>query len=751
MKKSLITITILLLLFYIPVLFAQKQGQELIDSLQKELPKMKEDTNKVKVYEKISFTYYNINPDKGIKYGEKALSLSQKLKWRFGEAISLNAIGITYYQKSEYFKSLECHKKALKIYQELSNNRGIASSLGNIGNTYSYLSEYDRALDYLQKSLEIYELIGNKKGIASLLLNIGSLYSTQNNDKALEYYLKALKIFDELDNSYAKATLLGNIGNKYALKSNYVKALEYNNKSKDIYKKIGSKLGVAGALHNIGVIYYNQLDIDQALEYYQKSLKIYLELNNKRGEARIFNSLSELYYTISIDSIKNKIKNTTEYVNLQKDIILSRSITYSQNSINISKEIGEKYLQQLSLFHLYQAYLSKKDYKNAFESYHEYVQMNDTINSQETQTKIANLEAKRENELLQKDMEKLKIDNEYQAEISYYLSAVAILAVVSIIIGFFFYRNKRRSNRWLSAKNKVIQDANIELDTLNTDLADKNQQIVHANIELDTLNTDLASKNYEISEANEKITSSITYASNIQTAMLPFPSRMKEILHDYFVLYIPKDIVSGDFYWIEKIEGKIFIVVADCTGHGVPGAFMSMIGNELLNNIVIKQRIFDPAQVLSEMHKDVRFALKQEESESKTPDGMDVCMCVIENNKLTFAGAKRPLYIVQNGIFEEIKGDRKPIGGRQKEEDRTFTNNEIELQSGMMIYLTTDGYQDQHNINQKKYGVKRFRELLQSIADKPMEEQKNLLESKLNEFSQGEKNRDDIAVMGVKL
>jgi sigma-B regulation protein RsbU (phosphoserine phosphatase) len=260
----------------------------------------------------------------------------------------------------------------------------------------------------------------------------------------------------------------------------------------------------------------------------------------------------------------------------------------------------------------------------------------------------------------------------------------------------------------------------------------------------------LQKKNKEISDAHQRIKDSITYARSIQSAVLPFETRIKHFLNKYFIMLIPKDIVSGDFYWIEKIDGKIVIVVADCTGHGVPGAFMSMIGNEMLNNIVIKQRIFEPAKVLEEMHKDVRFALKQDRIVASSHDGMDVCLCVIEDDKLTFAGAKRPLYYVQNNNFYEIKGDRKPIGGIQKEKVRTFSNNEIELTTETMLYLTTDGYKDQHNTRQEKFGIKRFLRLLFSIADKPMDEQKKILQKTLRDFSMGEENRDDITVIGVR-
>ncbi len=264
----------------------------------------------------------------------------------------------------------------------------------------------------------------------------------------------------------------------------------------------------------------------------------------------------------------------------------------------------------------------------------------------------------------------------------------------------------------------------------------------------------------QLHEKNDQIISSIRYAERIQQAILPLSERLKTVFPEHFVIFKPRDIVSGDFYWFNKIGRKVVIAVVDCTGHGVPGAFMSMIGNTLLNEIVNEQRITEPALILENLHKEVRFALKQENGQTDTRDGMDVCLCTLEleKKKIVFAGAKRPLYIVRNlkstedGFeFIEIKGDRKSIGGRQKEKKRSFSNHEIEVEHGDMIYLTSDGFVDQNDSEGKKYGSRRLKEFLKAHADLPMDKQREMLLVELERHQGKEDQRDDITVIGIRI
>ncbi|MCP4625556.1 MAG: DUF3365 domain-containing protein [bacterium] len=261
----------------------------------------------------------------------------------------------------------------------------------------------------------------------------------------------------------------------------------------------------------------------------------------------------------------------------------------------------------------------------------------------------------------------------------------------------------------------------------------------------------LEEKNLRIEESNQQILSSIRYAERIQSAMLPATEEMNKNLQGHFLVHRPKDIVSGDFYWMTHVQDETLIAAVDCTGHGVSGAFLSMIGHTLLNKIVIEDQIVDPAQILEHLHTGVRAALQQETG--VTRDGMDVCLCRIHagGQRVTFAGAKRPLYYVSQQQFEEIKGDRKSIGGRQKEERRTFTNHDVLLQPGDILYLCSDGVVDQPNPDGTRFGSKQFKMLLSEVASLPVEEQERHIHARLEEYQQNEPQRDDIVILGVRI
>ncbi len=256
----------------------------------------------------------------------------------------------------------------------------------------------------------------------------------------------------------------------------------------------------------------------------------------------------------------------------------------------------------------------------------------------------------------------------------------------------------------------------------------------------------------EIIEAkNLSITESINYAKRIQDAALPRVEEIKESIPDSFIYFKPRDIVSGDFYWFVKEENKIIVTAADCTGHGVPGAFMSLIGNDLLNEIVTARGVIESDKILNELHDSVRKALRQEENRSR--DGMDLALCVIdtEAKTLQFSGAKNPLVYFKNGEMTVIKGDKYPIGGVQFQVDRHYTRHEVDLSEPIMVYLFSDGYQDQFGGEKsEKFMSKNFKLLLQEIHEKPVEEQKRILDEKFKSWKGSRSQIDDILIMGMR-
>jgi signal transduction histidine kinase/ligand-binding sensor domain-containing protein/serine phosphatase RsbU (regulator of sigma subunit) len=284
---------------------------------------------------------------------------------------------------------------------------------------------------------------------------------------------------------------------------------------------------------------------------------------------------------------------------------------------------------------------------------------------------------------------------------------------------------------------------------------------IHTHLQLLEINRNLEEKveerTRELKDKNLQITSSIQYARTIQAAILPVHEELIQALPDYFVMFQPKDIVSGDFYWLYAVKDMVFLAVVDCTGHGVPAAFMSMMGSTLLDKVIIEQEIEEPALILKQLNIEVRGMLKQEQTPATTSDGMDVCLCRIHplQRKLYFCGAKSPLYRIKaadgSAKLELFKGDKILIGGRKEKQDRNFITREVELAAGDMIYLTTDGFIDQSNNKQKKYGSKRFKRLLENISHQDPEIQKQLLMAELIAFQGDEEQRDDITILGIRM
>ena len=325
----------------------------------------------------------------------------------------------------------------------------------------------------------------------------------------------------------------------------------------------------------------------------------------------------------------------------------------------------------------------------------------------------------------------------------------------------------------------------VEKEKLEGIVKERTAEVTRQKEEIDLRNKDLAQKNdvlaeqkAVIEENHKSMTSSIRYAQRIQEAILPDESLIKNQIPDSFVLFLPRDIVSGDFYWFTHIKDTSIISVIDCTGHGVPGAFMSMIGYSLLNEIVNEKNILQPAQILNELKTGVINALNQQGGKMDTKDGMDMALCSIQHNAeddtftLQFAGAYNPIYIISKHNYEplqsfkiddegssqednhlfEVKGDRQPIGISLISTQKPFTNHTIQLSKGDCIYIFSDGYADQFGGDQnRKFNYRRLKSLIVKIHHMPMLSQKDKLQQSLREWQRDHEQIDDVCVMGIKL
>ena len=356
-------------------------------------------------------------------------------------------------------------------------------------------------------------------------------------------------------------------------------------------------------------------------------------------------------------------------------------------------------------------------------------------------------------EMINKQEERIRIQSdtiEQQKLLLGFFLILSLLILTMIFLIYRAYRVKKRANRILREKNRIIQE--------------QNKAISSQKEEIETQRDQLQDINRKIERQNDNIRASISYGLTIQQAILP---DLKEIqrLFESFILFYPKDIVSGDFYWFSNLgrdragDETIFIAAIDCTGHGVPGAFLSMIGSRMLSAIVNESKVRETDTILELMDKRLRHALNQHKSEND--DGMDICLCKIirkdeKKDKyqpvyLSFSGAKRSLFLKREGkAVEIVKGDRRTTGGGHFNPN-PFSKHELLLQKGDRIYLTTDGLMDQHSPSREKYRSKRFVEFLNLYANLPMSEQQTRLEDELLAYISTENQTDDITVMGLKL
>jgi serine phosphatase RsbU (regulator of sigma subunit) len=656
---------------------------------------------------------------------------------------------------------------ALDLASKSDNNKGKINSCNTIGNSYYLEGNYNSALEYYLRALRIVEELGDKKGIANGLMGIGNIYSAQGNDKlALEYQLKSLALREELKDKEGVSGCYNNIGIIYMNMRDYDKALDYQQKSLKIKEELGDKKSMSSNLGNIGAIYYETGKYELAMEYQQKAFAIRKELNNRKGMAMSY---------VDIGSIYEKLEKPNEALQSHLD------------GVKIAREVGYKVALKAAYLGLASVYEKLGNPKDALEYYKQYTSIKDSILNQENSAKLIEMETRFETEKKEKEIALLTKGQEIQAlqarQQQFELDKQRLEAQQQRLEAeqrkkeIALKENELQSEKLLSeAKSKElkIQAAEVENHRIirnvvtagllvalalalllvigfrqkmkaNKALAQKNAEIAQA-YQIIEVNRDL------IAEKNKSITDSINYASRIQKAMLPWHETISKSLRDYFIFYRPKDIVSGDFYFYAEQKGRTIIAAVDCTGHGVPGAFMSMVGNDILNQVIIENSITQPGEILNQLNKGVKRALRQDALHSETQDGMDIAICSIDirNRLVEYAGANRPLYYGK-GELQKINGNKAPIGGPTRD-DYPFTNHELRLNEGDMLYMFSDGYADQFGGEKgKKFMLKNFKTLLDNISNDPLASQREVVERTLINWSADREQVDDILVIGVRL
>ena len=653
------------------------------------------------------------------KHIDKNIDISIKNNFLALKAKALAQIGNCSWSLSEYDNAFKNYSKALEINIKIDNKQQQAAILGNMGVIMDTRGRYAEALTYYFQSLKIEEEINNEKGQAVTLGNIGIIYYNQKEyEKALDYYEKSLALKEKINETNSISTILGNIGIVYHNQNNFDKALAYYQKGLAVDRRYNNKYGISRHLGNIGLAYEDKKDFNKALDYYFEALKIDEELNNKIGIVYQKSYIGNIYMLLE------------DYKKSEK---------FLMESYQLSEKIGSLEVLESSTEKLSKLYEKTNRKELAFDFYKLFIQYKDSLlNEENTKASIEkemqylyekksvadSLAYEKEKALSKAEIAKQKAEIKMKKNQQYALFGGLILI---ILFSGFMYNRFRVTNK----QKQIIESQKIIVEQKNTEIVD-----------------------------------SIKYAKRIQNAILPADELLKQQLKDFFILYHPKDIVSGDFYWLEKHEDQILFAAADCTGHGVPGAMVSVVCANSLSKALLEVKEVIPAEILD---KTKQLVVEHfEKSGEDVKDGMDLALCSlrfdISSSKLDksarvatlqYAGANNPLYIVtknEKGIAElfEIKPNKQPIGKYFRQE--SFTNHEVELRKGDSIYIFTDGYADQFGGPKgKKMMYKPFKDLLLNIQDKSMNEQKEILEQYFNDWKGSLEQVDDVCVIGVRV
>jgi len=727
MKETIKNIITIIIILFLTINISNAQNKE-IDSLNHVIVTTINDTTKINSLFFIAELTYAYNPDTAIIVCKEALKLSEKINFNEGITNSLVWLGYLLNQQGNAKTAISYYEKTLKIAPRNTKKEKelIAITLNNIAYIYDLQGSIAFALNYYTKALKIAEDIENTMDITTYLSNIALIYKTQGDStKAIEYINRALKIQRENNDEIGIANSLRYLGQICTNKGQTENAIKYYNEALKYAEKHKAINSMAFTLISFGNLYSNKKEYDKAIQYFEKALQYQLSINNKEGIEKSTYYLGKTFF----------LQNKTD-----------KAKSYALKSIKIAKVIGYPVDIRNNAMLLSEIYQKQKKWKNAYEMYKLSIIMKDSIRNEINKKETFRQQIKYEYDkkasidsiAFSKEIEIKNIETKRSKEQRNYL--IFGFGIVVFML-FFIYRSflhKKKANIILNRQKNEIQEKNIELNLQKKEIQAQADYLHKANI--------------EISKSHKNITDSINYAKKIQTALLPCDKLLKQHIPEHFVLYKPKDIVSGDFYYFKKVNNYMIIAVADCTGHGVPGAFVSMLGIAFLNEIIRKKEVRTAAQTLESLRVQVKTSLNRNNTKEKTSDGMDIALCVInsETNMLEYAGAYNPLYIIRNNELTELKATRNPIGIYKNE--KLFKNNKIQLQNDDVLYMFSDGYKDQFaEKDNKKFSSKKFKELLLKIHKKTPEEQKNILDKTIVNWIGKKEQIDDILVLGMKV
>lgn len=653
------------------------------------------------------------------------------------------------------------YKRCSQIYDKTQNYETSAMLLLTLSYNLTVRGYFHEAISQLMNIQTYCEKYSLEKPMQRCYLIFGFAYRSFDLDKALEYFEKCAASCreDSLKNDLNYA--LNETGNIFVMKGEFEKAMPYMLRALKIRELIGSPVILSYSYHDIASLYTEMGKYDDALSYFFKCE----ELINKNPD----------YWSLALT-----------YSNICKLYRLKKSYSTAKYYLDMAFECADKIkmkpVYQEIYIQGYQLFLDQGIYENALNFYQTYIAYSDSIYKEEKQREISLLEIRFDSARKDKELADQKNQIKNQRLLMY--SGLIIILMIIFVAGLIWrqYRNKRKLN-------EKLMEINAEILTKNEEISAQRDEIEAQRDEI-TLQRDMViSQKNQLQNIHEELTSSIRYAQNIQNAVLLSSDEMKEILGDHFIIFQPRDIVSGDFYWATKIDRIIIFCVADCTGHGVPGAFMSLMGISFLNEIVMKEKMTNPAEILNKLRQEVVITLRQKINHSEKKevsgmkDGMDISLCCLntETGLLQFAGAYNPLFLITKThsktsgsiktdpsfyrkeefndlVIFEIKGDKMPIGIHLNM--NPFTLHECYVEKNDCLYLLSDGYADQFGGFSKetggqKYKSKPLKKMLMENNHLNIADQKKILENNLIAWRTTSDHFydqvDDITIIGIRI
>ena len=757
----------MLLASSLPNVSSWAQGVDDLDSLTYAFQQAASLESQADILVDLSRYYEPIYADSSLLYAQRALEIAEKASYDDGIAQAYLQIASYYGHYQHYnFDSLDYYfSRSLTIYQSQEDSLQMADAYYYMSGTCNENDNYPLAHSYGENAASLYLALDKEEKRAYALARLCEIENNSgNNALAMKYCTAAQRIFDVVNKESEKAGLFKTMGSINFQLRNYEKAQEFFLLAIGLAQKYDNLETLSNAYVGMGQALRATQEYDDALVYFNRSLALHqqdddelgalgtsyayyhigktylLQGNNERALGLLEEALetAEVYGDVSLRA-QSLLELGKAYYNLDD---LDQSFTYLNEATQQAQGIKGTYANII----LQECYLNLAKYYNqvdnleeALVNFRRYSLEQERMFQEQASRQVAEMQAVYELdekttriESLQQQGKIRELEYEQRKLVNYVLISGILFLVGLGLVFYSKYRLKTQANQKLEKQKASINQQKQKIEKQRDEIVLKSQLL---------------------EENSRDIKDSIEYARRIQLSLLPARSQLKHLFPESLIFYQPKDIVSGDFYWMHETEDTVILSVLDCTGHGVPGAFMTVLANTILNQLALENKMTSPNVVLTLMDTYIREALRQKDTENPNNDGLDMAVCFIYRHtwQVEYSGAQMPMYYFQEDQLHQLSPDRYFIGGNQYSE-KFFTNQSVQLRRGDFLYMASDGFQDQFGgPKDKKFMRSKFKELLTCLQSQPVAQQYQRIEQVFYEWKGEQIQTDDVLVVGIRL